>query len=106
MYTHGNTVVRTLQLWQPEVMYNMIQFAKTTCDGSETRGEPAAAAERGRAASRTHHLGRAATPRHAAPHHAAPRSSAAQGHHGRAASSREEAGGSSQEGPACRRKVW
>lgn len=33
MYTHGNTVVRTLQLWRPDIMYNMIQSAKTTCDG-------------------------------------------------------------------------
>lgn len=33
MYTHGNTVVRTLQLRRPDIMYNMIQSAKTTCDG-------------------------------------------------------------------------
>lgn len=33
MYTHGNTVVRTLQLRRPDIMYNMIQPAQTTCDG-------------------------------------------------------------------------
>lgn len=79
MYTHGNTVVRILQLWKPEVMYNMIQFAKTTHDGKQDKGK-----------SRLEWLRGSGSPQK--------RHGSERGDHGRASGSHE--------GPGHRRKVW